>query len=277
VAKEVARADETMEEVDAVTEDYVPLANMASRIYFALDSLPTIHFLYQFSLQQFMHILFAVIQKSERLNGIPKTNHEARRLCLTEELFDKIYDFGARGLLGDHQPLFAMRLAQIRKHDDEKFERLFAHLMRSSSILEPKLYPQLLAGKLSKSQCATIEELEHVHEFQGLVASMQDEEARWLTFMEHPTAETVTPEPWLQNDPDLSPDLNQLMKAIVVRILRPDRLIFAARLLIGMVLGDAAVNQSQLDLDATVETGTTARSPLLLVSAPGYDASVMVD
>lgn len=27
----------------------------------------------------------------------------------------------------------------------------------------------------------------------------------------------------------------------------------------------------------TVETGTTARSPLLLVSSPGYDASVMVD
>jgi dynein heavy chain 1 len=26
-----------------------------------------------------------------------------------------------------------------------------------------------------------------------------------------------------------------------------------------------------------VDTGTTARSPLLLVSAPGYDASVMVD
>lgn len=67
VAKEVAQADDTMQEVEAVTEDYVPIANMTSRIFFALDSLPTIHFLYQFSLTQFMHTLFSVI-KSDKLN-----------------------------------------------------------------------------------------------------------------------------------------------------------------------------------------------------------------
>lgn len=50
VAKEVAAADDTMKEVEAVTEEYVPIANMTSRMFFALDSLPQIHFLYQFSL-----------------------------------------------------------------------------------------------------------------------------------------------------------------------------------------------------------------------------------
>jgi len=81
-----------MKEVDEVTEDYLPIANMASRIYFALDSLPTIHFLYRFALPQFMHILYNVIQKNEKLQSIPKTNHDARRKCLTQELFDAIYE-----------------------------------------------------------------------------------------------------------------------------------------------------------------------------------------
>lgn len=130
VAKEVAQADDTMKEVDAVTEDYLPIANMASRIFFALDSLPNIHFLYQFSLTQFMHILFAVI-KSEKLNSIPKTNHDARRKCLIQQLFDEIYDSNSRGLLAEHQPLFALRLVQIRKNDDERFDRLFQLLLRS--------------------------------------------------------------------------------------------------------------------------------------------------
>lgn len=110
VAKEVAQADDTMKEVDEVSEEYLPIANMASRIFFALDSLPTIHYLYQFSLQQFMHILFSVIQKSEKLNSIPKGNHDARRKCLIQELFDEIYDSSSRGLLAAHQPLFALRL-----------------------------------------------------------------------------------------------------------------------------------------------------------------------
>jgi len=78
IAKEVAQADETMKEVEIVTEEYLPLANMASRLFFTLEGMSSIHFLYQYSLQYFMDILFSVIQKSETLNQIPKTNHEAR-------------------------------------------------------------------------------------------------------------------------------------------------------------------------------------------------------
>mmetsp|Transcript_20729 Transcript_20729/g.31820 ORF Transcript_20729/g.31820 Transcript_20729/m.31820 type:complete len:163 (+) Transcript_20729:10894-11382(+) len=61
IAKEVEQADETMHEVEKVTEEYEPLANMSSRIFFSLDSLSSVHFLYQFSLQYFMEILFNVI------------------------------------------------------------------------------------------------------------------------------------------------------------------------------------------------------------------------
>lgn len=70
-------------------------------------------------------------------------------------------------------------------------------MLRSASIVESRLHEQLLDGRLTKNQCAAIEELEHVHEFQGLVASLQNEEGRWLSFLDHPTAETVVPEPWL--------------------------------------------------------------------------------
>ena len=46
IANEVEKADETMMEVEKVTQEYIPIANMASRIFFSLDSLSTIHFLY---------------------------------------------------------------------------------------------------------------------------------------------------------------------------------------------------------------------------------------
>lgn len=82
IAKEVAAADETMQEVEMVTNEYVPIANMASRIFFTLDSLSTVHFLYQISLKFFMDILYSVIKKSERLQKVPKSNHEQRREVL---------------------------------------------------------------------------------------------------------------------------------------------------------------------------------------------------
>jgi len=67
------------------------------------------------------------------------------------------------------------------------------------------------------------------------------------------------------------------MKMIIIKIMRPDRLVYATWGLIEIVLGDNVTSTSQIDLESTVESGTTARSPLLLVSAPGYDASVIVD
>jgi len=99
-----------MQEVDQVTEEYVPIANMASRIFFSLDSMSDIHFLYQFSLQYFMDILFNVIQKSEKLKKVPQTNHEMRRQVLIQEFFDSTYDNVSKGLFAEHQTLFALRL-----------------------------------------------------------------------------------------------------------------------------------------------------------------------
>lgn len=194
VAKEVAQADETMKEVEKVTAEYIPLANMASKIYFSLESLSAMHFLYQFSLQAFMHTLFSVIQKSEKLGQVPRSNPEARRQCLTQEFFAKTYETTCRGLLQVHETLFALRLVQIRKQGDEKFDRVFGLLLKSTSVLDSRA--SLLGGRLTQSESAGIEELEKAREFSGLLASMENDEARWLAFLDHAAAETVVPEPW---------------------------------------------------------------------------------
>ena len=186
----------------------MPLANMSSRLFFTLEGMSSIHFLYQYSFQYFMDILYSVIQKSEKLNQIPKTNHENRLRVLTQELLDRTYSNAQKGLLQEHQTTLALRMVQIRKNDDEKFGKFFSMLIRSSGSLESRLSPVLLDGRLTKSQLTAIEEIESVQEFAGLVASMENEESRWLSFLDHPNAESSVPEPWLQNNPDISKEIN---------------------------------------------------------------------
>jgi len=57
-----------------------------------------------------MDLLFSVMQKTEKLNQVPKTHHEARRQILTQEFFNKAYERVSKGYLLAHQPLFALRL-----------------------------------------------------------------------------------------------------------------------------------------------------------------------
>lgn len=64
---------------------------------------------------------------------------------------------------------------------------------------------------------------------------------------------------------------------IITKILRPDRLVHSTKHLIEIVLGEDAANPASVDVGHIVEHESQAKSPLLLVSAPGYDASQMVD
>ena len=51
IAEQAAKTDETLEEIAVVSNEYYPLAQMTSRIYFSLESMSGIHYLYQYSLQ----------------------------------------------------------------------------------------------------------------------------------------------------------------------------------------------------------------------------------
>jgi hypothetical protein len=51
---------------------------MTSRIFFTLEAMSQISFLYQYSLQHFMEFVFAVFHSNEALAKVPKSNPEAR-------------------------------------------------------------------------------------------------------------------------------------------------------------------------------------------------------
>ena len=118
IAAEVEKVDDTMREIEIVSNEYVPLSNMSSRIFFSLESMSQTHFLYQFSLQHFMEIIYSVIQKNAALAAVPSNEHERRLVTITAELFNEVYAKISLSLLNEHKILFAMRLAQIRLQDD---------------------------------------------------------------------------------------------------------------------------------------------------------------
>ena len=59
--------------------------------------------------------------------------------------------------------------------------------------------------------------------------------------------------------------------------MRPDRFMASCKAFVAKVLGDCITNQAELDLVKIIEKETNPKSPLLLVSAPGFDASYKVD
>lgn len=131
-----------------------------------------------------MDVLDSVIHKSETLQKVPKENHSLRRKTLTSEFFNASYEYACKGLMQEHRTLFAMRLVQIRKADDKEFEAVFNMLMKSTTILNSTLSDSLLDGRLTNSQRASLEELNKYPQFKGLVASIQHESEKWISFLD---------------------------------------------------------------------------------------------
>lgn len=69
----------------------------------------------------------------------------------------------------------------------------------------------------------------------------------------------------------------QLKKLILLKIFRPDRYITSSSSFVSNIFGEEMLNVGDVDLVKIVEKESNAKSPLLLVSAPGYDASYKVD
>lgn len=63
---------------------------MTTRIFFTLDSLGAVHYLYQYSLQQFMDQVYFVLNQNEQLKAIPKSEPGLRLKMITKQLFTSI-------------------------------------------------------------------------------------------------------------------------------------------------------------------------------------------
>jgi len=159
-------------------------------------------------------------------------------------------------------------------------DKLFNVFISNPQALEPqRVDVNLLRGRLSKSQLAHIEDIANTPHFTGLLESLESSEDRWLQLLDHPQPESVVPEPWMAgNDPSVTNETCRILKKLtIIKIFRKDRLGSSLSMLNEKVLGRESSEASVVDLAEFISDRFSPKSPLLLVSAPGYDASYRVD
>lgn len=110
IARKVEETDVVMAEVETVSAQYVPLAQSCSSIYFTLESLNQIHFLYQYSLHFFFDIFNAVLD-CNRLNEVKE--YDKRLRIITDNLFKITYERVARGMLHVDRIALSVLLSRI--------------------------------------------------------------------------------------------------------------------------------------------------------------------
>ena len=283
ISEEVSKSEDIMRELESTMNEYAPLANKASRIFFALDSLEIIHYLYRYSLSFFMDILNYVINSKE-MQEVPKNMYANRQIKIIQLLFKEIYHRVGYSLLNKDKALLAMRLAQINLGDKFKNEinlllKINSNIMNDASDISS----DILGGKLTLNQKKQLSELNKSEPFTGLVSEITSNSEAWNNFYNDAFAENCIPVEFLNKHKEsISNEKDQkifdaITKSILLLVFRPDRMLNSIQSFLKEVFNEELVNIPELDLVKVIKDETYCKMPILFCSAPGFDASTKIE
>ncbi|ROT81449.1 Dynein heavy chain, cytoplasmic [Penaeus vannamei] len=259
ISLKVQETDKTMHEIEMVSQQYLPLSSACSSIYFTLDALHQVHFLYQYSLHFFLDVFTDVLSNNPNIKD--HTDY-TRRL----------------GMLHTDRLSFALLLARIRLRgvsSESTYDPEFQYLLKSKEGLFNSS-TSAIAGLTPEQTDSMLRLSNKIRAFNNVDKFVGTKE--FSTWMEADAPELNVPTIW-ETEKQLSPVGLSVYQMLAVQAFRPDRLYAAANNFVSSVLGDSflAIGEREVDLTKIVEMEVKANTPVLMCAVQGFDASARVD
>ncbi|XP_075700360.1 cytoplasmic dynein 1 heavy chain 1 [Rhinoderma darwinii] len=273
VTRKVEETDIVMQEVETVSQQYLPLSTACSSIYFTMESLKQIHFLYQYSLQFFLDIYHTVLYENANLKNT--TDHTQRLSVITKDLFQVAFNRVARGMLHQDHITFAMLLARIKLKGtigEPTYDHEFQHFLRGKEIVLGSSSVPKMNG-LSEEQVEAMIRLSNLPAFRDVMSKVEADDQLFI-WLESSSPEQTVPYIWNEEKP-ATPIGQAVHRLLLIQAFRPDRLLAMAHVFVSTILGETfmSVIDQPLDLAYIVDTEVKPNTPVLMCSVPGYDAS----
>lgn len=254
-----------MKRIDDTRETYRSCGKQASILFFVINDLNKIDPMYQFSLDWYKQLFVTSIEKSrenmfqDRIKNILKEHTLAVYRTVCRSLFEK------HKLLLSLQICIKLRMAEGEINEDE-----WSFFLRGGQVLDK-------AAQAPKPpfDWITTQAWDNITELENLIPE---------TFAGIPNAITLNPKEWnrwflsTKPEPENAPlpgewetkCEDRLKKLIVLRCLRPDRVIFAIRNYVEFYMKKEFVEVKPTSLKEVFED-SKPDIPIIFVLSPGVD------
>lgn len=291
VQQKMRDSDVVLEEIQTVSEFYRGFALACSHLYFTLENLGEVSILYQFSLNFFLEIVDGLLFGNADMTGV--TGEKVRLAKLTREMFYSTYNRVCRGLLQEHRLAFSLRIAQLYLEDsDDSVDDMSLDFLLRAKLDSAGGASNFSALKLSKAQNIMLSKLVKLPQFASLEKHISGNVAKWASFCD-PLQDANAVEVKDDEDEDNGLDFARIptgwesssrvsglfQRLVVTKVVRPDLLVEVSRAFVTSAFKDSEFldRADNFSLNDVVAREINCRTPLLLVSRPGYDASGRVD
>jgi dynein heavy chain len=252
-------AEETEKKIDQSRAGYRPVAVHGSVLFFSITDLPNIDPMYQYSLEWFVNLFLITISESTKSKNLDK-----RLRYLTEHFTYNLYCNVCRSLFAKDKLLFSFLLCcNLLQAKNELNRSEFMFFLTGGVGLENKIpnpAPEWLSDKSWDEICRMCD----MDGFKGFRKDFEAHTAEWkLLYNDREPHLAPLPKPW--ND-----KLTDFQKMIVLRCLRPDKIIPQVVRFVKSHLGEKFVDPPPFDLGRSYADSNCC-IPLIFVLSPGAD------
>lgn len=252
----------TEAQIDETRESYRPVAYRASLLFFCILDLSFIDPMYQYSLQWFTNLFSLAVENSPASN-----EHETRLLNLNNFFTYSLYENVCRSLFEKHKLLLSLLLTvKILQGDHQLNEIQWRYLLAGPSgefqiLANPTTW---ISENMWSDLYRQIAGLAQVETFKGIDQYFMQNFESFKGYYD-----SADP----QNEPlpgDWSNRLNEFEKLLMLKAIRPDKVIPAIRNWISSRLGKDYILSPTFDLGKCYKD-STIYTPLIFVLSSGSD------
>lgn len=232
-------------------------------MYFVIADLAGIDPMYQYSLAYVKRLFNSAIEKSP-----PKETLEERLIVLIDKITETLYLNVSRGLFVSHKVLFSFLIAtSINRNNERINENLWSALLRGAGIINKQAQPENPNPNMISQlgwDLAFFLETVVPEKFAKICEHVADNNTAWEEYMSTNEPQTTAlPEPF--NDM-----LDQFEKLLILKIFRPEKLMFAFTDYVNQELGQMYIENQAVSMEA-IYHDSDEKTPVVFILSQGAD------
>ncbi|NXN55853.1 DYH3 protein, partial [Rynchops niger] len=251
-------ASVTEMQIDSTRMGYKPVAVHSAIVFFCISDLENIEPMYQYSLIWFINLYVQSIAKSKKSEDL-----EERIKNITKHFTISIYNNVCRSLFEKDKLLFSLLLTVgIMKGKDQIDDDVW-HFLLTGGVALDNPHPNPAPDWLSDKSWAELVRASSLTNFHGLMEHVKENFSKWKLIYD-------SARPHEEAFPDAWSTLMGLDRMVILRCLRPDKIIPAVQEFIVENMGRTFIEPPTFDLGRSYSDSNCC-APLIFVLSPGAD------